>query len=99
MNLKMEELCYCNRPTLKKTSWTDLNPGRRYSICPQYRENGGCNFFSWVDPPMCARSRQIIPGLLKRVNKLESEIARRKSKELKMWIVMGVSCILIYFFM
>ncbi|GER39313.1 gag-pol polyprotein [Striga asiatica] len=28
---------------------------------------GGCQFFDWEDPPICRRSRAIIPGLLRRV--------------------------------
>ncbi|PIN06779.1 hypothetical protein CDL12_20663 [Handroanthus impetiginosus] len=59
-----------------KTSWTYLNPGRRYSICSNFREARGCSFFSWMDPPVCERSRQIIPGLLRRVNKLENEVTK-----------------------
>ncbi|GFP88182.1 hypothetical protein PHJA_000961900 [Phtheirospermum japonicum] len=35
-------------------------------------------YFSWIDPPICARARQIIPGLLKRVNRLEGDLGRRE---------------------
>ncbi|KAI7726310.1 hypothetical protein M8C21_012285 [Ambrosia artemisiifolia] len=34
------------------------NPGRRFYTCPLV-------YFNWVDPPMCQRSKMIIPGLLK----------------------------------
>ncbi|KAG8368804.1 hypothetical protein BUALT_Bualt15G0084800 [Buddleja alternifolia] len=27
------------------------------------KENGGCSFFPWLDPPMCERSKNVIPGL------------------------------------
>ncbi|KAL7120200.1 hypothetical protein ACP275_02G108700 [Erythranthe tilingii] len=59
-----------------KTSWTELNPGRRYETCQKYRKIGGCNYFIWVDPPMCERSCQIIPGLLRRINNNEKELKK-----------------------
>ena len=33
----------------------------------------GCGMLQWIDPKMCKRSLQIIPGLLKKINKLEEE--------------------------
>lgn len=33
-----------------------------------------CNYFTWFDPPMCARSKMIIPGLLRKISDLEGEI-------------------------
>ncbi|KAK1588074.1 hypothetical protein Q3G72_019605 [Acer saccharum] len=30
-----------------------------------------CGFFKWYDPPMCARSKVIIPGLPRRIRDLE----------------------------
>ncbi|GFP95187.1 hypothetical protein PHJA_001663100 [Phtheirospermum japonicum] len=38
-------------------------------------------YFSWIDPPICARARQIIPGILKRVNRLEGDLGRRNFRE------------------
>ncbi|CAK7343602.1 unnamed protein product [Dovyalis caffra] len=37
-----------------------------------------CNIFEWVDPPICDRARLIILGLLRRLNKLESDINYKK---------------------
>ncbi|GER56373.1 ribonuclease Y [Striga asiatica] len=34
-------------------------------------KNGGCKFFSWVDPPTCDRPEKIMPGLLKKMKALE----------------------------
>ena len=48
--------------------------------------NGGCNYFGWYDPPICARGRQIIPGLLKRVDLLEKKVEAVKRRERKLWI-------------
>lgn len=39
-----------------------------------------CGFFEWFDPPMCARSKKIIPGLLKRINRNEEEIEMLNAK-------------------
>ncbi|KAK6150062.1 hypothetical protein DH2020_017587 [Rehmannia glutinosa] len=70
----MDVFCNCGRNATMKTSWTDLNPGRRYMACQKFKEVGGCTFFNWIDPPMCSRARQIIPGLLKKINKLEDQV-------------------------
>lgn len=37
-------------------------------------------FFGWVDPFMCERSKQIILGLLRRVNDLENEVGQKRKK-------------------
>ena len=62
-------VCFCGKLALVKTSWTPLNPGRRFYACPT--KDSVCGFIGWVDPPMCARSKTIIPGLLRNINTLE----------------------------
>ena len=37
----------------------------------QPNDGGGCGYFYWFDPPMCRRSKQIIPGLLRKKNAIE----------------------------
>ena len=32
-------------------------------------------FWRWLDPPMCLRARQIIPGLLQMINELEAQVS------------------------
>ncbi|CAI9283648.1 unnamed protein product [Lactuca saligna] len=59
---------------LVKTSWTPLNPGRRFYDFPT--KDFVCGFIRWVDPPMCARSKTIIPGLLRNINTLEERCNR-----------------------
>ncbi|KAK4433544.1 hypothetical protein Salat_1116700 [Sesamum alatum] len=51
-------ICECGKDVVR-TSWTRLNPDRRCCGCPG---NG------WVDPPMCRRSKEVIPGLLTRLS-------------------------------
>ncbi|XP_057465413.1 uncharacterized protein LOC130755079 [Actinidia eriantha] len=83
--------CHCGKRSRLKTSWTDHNPGRRFLGCPQYGSVGACGFFSWVDPPLCARARQIIPGLLRRTNDLQAklQVHRRREKWFIVCIVMS----------
>ncbi|KAH7839980.1 hypothetical protein Vadar_010959 [Vaccinium darrowii] len=76
------------------TSWIPLNPGRRFVACPKEE----CKDFAWVDPPMCERSVQIIPRLLRKRNKMEEEISRRKKREKMLWIALGISWLIFGFF-
>ncbi|KAH7866229.1 hypothetical protein Vadar_017434 [Vaccinium darrowii] len=73
-----------NRRVLQ-TSWTNVNPGRRFVDCP----NDSCKDFEWFDPPMCPRSVQIIPGLLRVRNNMEKELSVRKKKEKMLWIALA----------
>ncbi|GER46943.1 GRF zinc finger family protein [Striga asiatica] len=62
--------CRCRKMAVIRTSWTADNPGRRFHSCLEYK-NGGCDFFSWVDPPTCDRPEKIMPGLVKKMKALE----------------------------
>ncbi|GJY43025.1 zinc finger, GRF-type containing protein [Tanacetum coccineum] len=64
--------CSCGRLAVIKTSWTDGHPGRRFYACPI--QGPCCRWIDWVDPPMCPRSIQIIPGLLRARNRHEASI-------------------------
>ncbi|WOH15035.1 hypothetical protein DCAR_0934568 [Daucus carota subsp. sativus] len=70
-------LCLCGLSPVLRTSWTDANPGRRFWGCSQR----GCNFHLWHDPAVGDRAKNIIPGLLKRIQRLEDEIKRCRKKE------------------
>nr|GEX96568.1 hypothetical protein [Tanacetum cinerariifolium] len=62
----------CNR-----TSWTNRNPGRRFYSC--HTLSPTCvNFLMWYDPPMCQRSIQIFPRLLR--NELGEIVAMVEEK-------------------
>ncbi|GER39716.1 GRF zinc finger containing protein [Striga asiatica] len=71
----LDEYCTCGKRTVMVTSWTDNNPGRRYATC-----KGWLQTFCVDDPPMCTRPRQIIPGLLRRINLAEAELASKKKR-------------------
>ena len=83
------EMCFCNKVSVVKTSWTDRNPGRRFL---SYGKRNGCSFFIWIDPPMCDRARVIILGLLRRLTEMEEEImrAKRRVKILWAWTIFSV---------
>ncbi|XP_060973823.1 uncharacterized protein LOC133039487 [Cannabis sativa] len=74
--------CRCRPPkrSMIFTSWTDANPGRRFMRCPLYNQVGGCKFWEWYDPPMCERAAVVIPGLLRKIGKLEDELSSMTSK-------------------
>ncbi|KAM0042907.1 putative transcription factor GRF family [Helianthus debilis subsp. tardiflorus] len=63
--------CHCGRDAIIQTSWTSKNPGRRFYACPVQGSN--CPFIGWFDQQRCQRCIDIIPGLLRAKNNLESE--------------------------
>nr|GEV78699.1 zinc finger, GRF-type [Tanacetum cinerariifolium] len=88
-------VCTCGQQAMVKTSWTDGNSGRRFYGCPTYLSN--CPFLGWVDAPMCPRSVDIIPGLLRRLNGLEEVVdlfEEQQSKYKKYliisWVLFGL---------
>ncbi|CAI9279180.1 unnamed protein product [Lactuca saligna] len=74
------------------TSWTDLNPGRRFWKCPS-----SCGFIAWFDEPMCRRAVAVIPCLLRSKNKLQESLlqASFEAKKVKMMLVFSW----VFFFM
>ncbi|GJX34062.1 zinc finger, GRF-type containing protein [Tanacetum coccineum] len=78
----MAARCACGLEAVIRTSWTNRNPGRRFYGCPTLSPT--CvNFLRWYDPPMCQRSVQIIPGLLRSRNELEEIVAMVEEKRRK----------------
>ncbi|KAL6272754.1 hypothetical protein ACE6H2_023446 [Prunus campanulata] len=67
--------CECGSEIKQRTSWTDLNPGRRFEACCNNRNSKrGVHFFEWVEKETCARGKEILPGLLRRVRAMEDEL-------------------------
>ena len=56
-----------------------------------------CVFWRWFDPPICPRSRQIIPSLLRMINELEAQVSvleqqdHGNGKGFSMWKLLFVS--------
>nr|KAJ0212382.1 hypothetical protein LSAT_V11C400184730 [Lactuca sativa] len=70
--------CFCGQMAIVRTTWTDKNPGRRFWGYP--KEDSTCGFVGWIDPQMCERSKSIIPGLLRSINKLKTEVGKLKEE-------------------
>ncbi|WOH13735.1 hypothetical protein DCAR_0933246 [Daucus carota subsp. sativus] len=88
------DLCYCGLPRVLKTSWIDNNPGRRFWSCRMYLKNerSGCGYYLWHDPPIGGRYQNIIPGLLRKIDKLEDEIkALKKKQKMTICILVGTN--------
>ncbi|GER52414.1 GRF zinc finger containing protein, partial [Striga asiatica] len=86
----VEDLCHCGKNA------SEENCGWRYAACPRFRKSGGCTYYLWIDPPMCTRARQILPGLLKKNEKLEDELKRKRFSERCMWLVLVLSWMVVY---
>ncbi|KAK4422316.1 hypothetical protein Salat_1813900 [Sesamum alatum] len=65
--------CACGMEVVVRTSWTNNNLDRHFQGCPDV---GGCycGTFQWVDPSMCHRAIEVIPGLLRQMLKYESSL-------------------------
>ncbi|PWA95313.1 zinc finger, GRF-type [Artemisia annua] len=75
--------CWCGQTAVVRTSWTNRNPGRRFYGC--------CDFIDWYDPPMCARSVSIIPGLLRARNAIQATLddTRREAAKMKKYLILS----------
>ncbi|KAJ9535355.1 hypothetical protein OSB04_un001533 [Centaurea solstitialis] len=78
-------ICDCGSIAIIRTSWTSTNPGRRFYCCSI--KGSKCRFLGWVDGPMCPRSIQIIPGLLRSKNEVEAALKSTASQARK-WKLM-----------
>ncbi|KAL0427178.1 UNVERIFIED_CONTAM: hypothetical protein Slati_2892600 [Sesamum latifolium] len=76
-NSDILRICTCGREEAVRTSWMSTNPSRRFRGCSD-DEGKYCGTFQWVDPPMCNRSKDVIPRLLNRLNQYESAMKRAK---------------------
>ncbi|KAL6275099.1 hypothetical protein ACE6H2_018700 [Prunus campanulata] len=93
------EWCHCGKLARMQTSWTTSNPGRRFLVCPKSKREWVKRmwvFFQWFDAEMCERSKSLIPGLLRKIDRVEKENAniRRKSKIL--WAAMLLSWLVVF---
>ncbi|KAH7860315.1 hypothetical protein Vadar_011998 [Vaccinium darrowii] len=87
-----DNLCHsCCGQRIIQTSWTTTNPRRRFFFCLKNE----CDDFMRFDPPMCKRSVQIIPRLLRKMNCLENNLMSCKAKERKLWAALVVYWVVI----
>nr|GMC91072.1 DNA-(apurinic or apyrimidinic site) lyase [Ipomoea batatas] len=73
-----EVRCWCGEIAPVRMSWSSANPGKRFRACPHYgvRGNGNCRYFQWLDSDVSDRVAKVIRGLLKRLDKQDSEMQR-----------------------
>ena len=88
-NLKLCHLC--GAPTTITRSWTPINLGRHFFMCPN------CGFDDWMDPPMCPRSVAIIPVLLRRINNIEETYRLNARKARRVMMLLCLSWVLFCF--
>ncbi|CAI9290670.1 unnamed protein product [Lactuca saligna] len=66
-------ICACgNRDLAIVTSWSDRNLGRQFWSC--LRNERRCGWSGWFDEPMCHRSVEVIPRLIRSMNKLQESL-------------------------
>ncbi|KAK4853247.1 hypothetical protein QYF36_005914 [Acer negundo] len=70
-------VCVYGRKAQIYTSWTDSNLRKQFWGCTNYRGDLKSRYFRWFDPLICARSKQIIHGLLRRLRELEMRLGKR----------------------
>ncbi|XP_075668549.1 uncharacterized protein LOC142638397 [Castanea sativa] len=75
------QFCHCGKIAPVKTSWTGENIGRRFWACEKYGVDDTCGYFVWLDPPPCARGRELLPLLREKIDSLEKEVAASHAKE------------------
>ncbi|CAN1785006.1 hypothetical protein LINPERHAP1_LOCUS16740 [Linum perenne] len=69
-------LCRCHELSVLRTSWTEDNPGRRFFTCARRYEVSKvkCDFFTWADDPIEDRAKEVINGLLRKLNRYERQL-------------------------
>ncbi|KAL3620390.1 hypothetical protein CASFOL_035302 [Castilleja foliolosa] len=75
--------CHCGIELELLTSLCDENPGRRFHACPNLTSPSSCGFFRWYDGELCARSKAVIPGLLRKTEKLEFQLVNDTTQFVK----------------
>ncbi|KAK3018272.1 hypothetical protein RJ639_003100 [Escallonia herrerae] len=65
----------CKEKEELRTKKKRKKTGRRFMACGAENEDP-CEYFIWIDPPMCERAVQVIPGLLRRINGNAEEVRR-----------------------
>ncbi|KAK8588904.1 hypothetical protein V6N13_087797 [Hibiscus sabdariffa] len=81
--------CNCGQDADLKTSWSNVNPGRRFFDCSKYGVGRNCNFFMWCDPEIGNRERIVLVGLLKKIRKMEDG---RKKERMFLDFLFGYVC-------
>ncbi|CAB4283899.1 unnamed protein product [Prunus armeniaca] len=87
-NQSPKSVKYCHFGSLIKlrTSWTYMNPGRRFEACDNNHKNRvGEHYFRWLNKETCTSGKNVVPGLLRRTRMMETVM--RETEERKNVVV------------
>ncbi|KAK4733195.1 hypothetical protein R3W88_007456 [Solanum pinnatisectum] len=73
VNIEEVDVCKCGYYCQLKTSRTPLNPGHRFFGCKALNENGGCDYFRWIDPSLENADESSLMNRFIDVKELEEE--------------------------
>lgn len=71
-----DRFCHCGKRCKIVTSMTLKNLLRRFARCKKDRGGKGCEFFEWVDDPLCDKTRSMVVGLMIKNSQLALEIQK-----------------------
>ncbi|CAL5184195.1 unnamed protein product [Lathyrus oleraceus] len=76
-------VCKYGLDALLMTTWTNVNPGRRFYVCGMYKiqDFKKRSHFVWLDEEMNPREKELISALLNSINKEKATIKSYKGKE------------------
>ncbi|KAL4589395.1 hypothetical protein LXL04_002302 [Taraxacum kok-saghyz] len=60
--------CRIRRLAVRRTAWSERNPGRRFYSCPMSLTAADCTFFDWCDPPLNTHYKELIRRLRNEAN-------------------------------
>ncbi|KAK3431671.1 hypothetical protein EUGRSUZ_E03477 [Eucalyptus grandis] len=55
-----QHFCFCGLPSPRRTSWTQINPRRRFYGCARYKEASKCKYFKWIDAKFSDRATEYL---------------------------------------
>ena len=61
------EVCYCEKPVIKRVYWHGDNVGRSYVKCP----DDGCIYNRWIEEPLEGHASLLIDVLMKQMKDMQ----------------------------
>ncbi|CAL2229688.1 unnamed protein product [Prunus armeniaca] len=84
---RLAQRCHCGKLAGMQTSWTTSNPRRRFLVYPKSK---------WFDAEMCESSKSLLPGLLKKIDRVEEENTKIRAKSSILWAAMLLSWLVVF---
>ncbi|CAL5202549.1 unnamed protein product [Lathyrus oleraceus] len=80
--------CKCSLDAPLMTTWTNVNPGRRFYGCGMYKIHGykKCYHFVWLDEEINHRAKKVISTLMQNLTEEKKKVknAKIRDEEMKM---------------